>query len=222
MLWSRLILNNEHTEPQTPWSSEAGTLISVSDGTHGSFPAWQQVCRLRCFHLFGSSCRISEDFVPSRSHLVSSWSTGGYEWPAIILASRLSVCLWNGPWYCYLGGLENQKEQKAKLLACCWSIDDTVPGLHLCPPHLICAASMLGRDKQQRDAPVFPSLSALISKDWVLASRCYNRNHLCSAWDQYLTAGLFSRRIKPLFLHKNSVFSFKTKVGAFPVVQMCS
>lgn len=31
--------------------------------------------------------------MPSRSHLVSSWSTGGYERPAIILASRLSVCL---------------------------------------------------------------------------------------------------------------------------------
>lgn len=136
--------------------------------------------------------------------------------------SLASACLWNGPWYCYLGGLENQEEHKAKLLARCWSIDDTVPGLHLCLPHLICAASMLGRDKQQRDTPVFPSLSALISKDWMLASRCYNRNHLCSAWDQYLTAGLFSRWTKPLFLHKNSVFSFKTKVGAFPVVQMCS
>lgn len=91
-MWSRLILNNEYTEPQTRWSSVAGTLISVSDGTPGSFPGWQQVCCLHCFHLFGSSCRISEDFVPSHSHLVSSWSTGGYKWPAIILASRLFLC----------------------------------------------------------------------------------------------------------------------------------
>lgn len=90
-MWSRLILNNEHTESQTPWSSVAGTLISVSNGTPGSFPAWQQVCRLHCFHLFGSSCRISEDFVPSHGHLVSSWSTGGYERPALILASHLCM-----------------------------------------------------------------------------------------------------------------------------------
>lgn len=76
---------------QTPWSSVAGTLIGVSDRTPGSFPAWQQVCRLRCFHLFGSSRQISQDFVPSHGHLVSSWSTGGVKQPALILASRLAV-----------------------------------------------------------------------------------------------------------------------------------
>lgn len=90
-MWSRLILNNEHTESQMPWSSVAETLISVSDGMPGSFPAWQQVCRLRCFHLFGLLCRISEDFVPSHGHLVPSWFTGGYNRPATILVSHLSV-----------------------------------------------------------------------------------------------------------------------------------
>lgn len=90
-MWSSLILNNERTESQTPWSSVAGTLISLSDGTPGSFPAWQQVCCLPCFQLFGSSCRISEDFVPSHGHWVSSWSTGGYERPGLILASHLSA-----------------------------------------------------------------------------------------------------------------------------------
>lgn len=232
-MWSKLNLNNEHTVSQAPWSSVAGTLISDSNGTPGSVPArQQQVCCLRCLHLFGSSCRIFEDFVPPHGHLVSTWSTGGYEWPPIWLRNSL--------WYSYLGGPENQKEQKA---ICCalatpaessyWclrmavclllSIDDIVPGPHLCLPHLICAASMLGRDKQQRDAPVFPSLSALISKDWVLASRCYNRNHLCSTWDRYLTAGLFSCTVKPLFLHKKQKWlasQQKLKGGAFAVVQM--
>lgn len=34
--------------------------------------------------------------------------------------------------------------------------DDTVPGLHLCPPPLICAVAMLGRDKQQQDTLNLP------------------------------------------------------------------
>lgn len=106
-----------------------------------------------------------------------------------------------------------------RLFGFCWSIDDdTVPGLHLRLPHLICAASMLGRDKQQQDAPVFPSPSALISKDWVLASRCYNRNNLCSTWDRYLAAGLFSRLcvIKPLSLHKKLPLQLKVENVTVP------
>lgn len=45
----------------------------------------------------------------------------------------------------------------ARLFRFCLSIDDdTVPGLHLCPAPLISAVAMLGRDKQQQDALIFP------------------------------------------------------------------
>lgn len=45
----------------------------------------------------------------------------------------------------------------ARLFHFCLSIDDdTVPGLHLRPPPLISAVGMLGRDKQQQDALIFP------------------------------------------------------------------
>lgn len=174
----------------------------------------QRLCRLCSaaavvfIHLVLSSW-ISEDVVPSHGHLVSSWSTGGEEHPALVCpACLLSISLrpWTALWCGRERGPRNQEEQKAiwrhpprvnpapgawgRLFGFCWSIDDdTGPGLHLCLPHLICAASMLGGDKQQQDAPVFPILSAPISKDWVLASRCYNRNHLCSTWDRCQAAG---------------------------------
>lgn len=185
------------------------------------------------FIYFGSPCRISEDFVPSHGHLVSSWFTGGYEWPALILASNLSV---EQSLILLSGRARESRRAKSHLagishpgwiqllvpetgcLLAVGSIDDAVPGLHLCFPHLICAASMLRRDKQQRDAPLFPSLYALISKDWVLASRCYNRNHLCSTWDQYLTAG--SNLYFCIKCHWVASQQ-KLKAGAFPVVQMC-
>ncbi|CAB1456258.1 unnamed protein product [Pleuronectes platessa] len=35
--------------------------------------------------------------------------------------------------------------------------DDTVPGLHLCPPPLISEVAMLRRDKQQQEALISPS-----------------------------------------------------------------
>lgn len=139
---------------------------------------WQQVQCFCYFHSFCSSDWIPEDPMPSYGHLLSSWFTGGYVHSALIcLAWLFNISLYSAhikaPDIVMRGkcGIKSKKafgwhfppslnpapDSWAKLFHFCLSInDDIVPGLHLCPPSLMSAIVMLGKDKQQQGALISP------------------------------------------------------------------